>query len=114
MAHVLRPPFDFGRVATEKRKGRKLADAIQADEVAARRLEEMESQEEQNKFFAEYAEAMGLHTYEDPVSILAMNLCSYTLEVKYNVNTGICSWMDMGLQEMYRKNMEEVYAEDPD
>ena len=112
MARFIELPLDFGRVPTEKRKGRKLADAIQTDEVAVQRLEKMESQEEQNRFFAEYAETMGLHTPEDPVSILAMNLCSYTLEVKYNVITGICSWMVPELQDMYRRSMEEVYAEE--
>ena len=79
-------------MSDERERGKELATILSSDDNFIREINSKKNSKEKIKYLACFLRDNGLLTEQNPLTMLSVSMCAYTLETQYKIDVGCGDW----------------------
>ena len=93
-------------MADEREKGKELAKILSSDNNFVKEINEKKIPIEKTKYLISFLRDRRLFTEQNPLTILSLSMCVYTLETEYKIDMKCGDW-ELNTDEEFLREMDE-------
>jgi predicted patatin/cPLA2 family phospholipase len=97
-------------MANERERGKELAKILSSDNNFVKEINEKKSSKEKTKYLISFLRDRKLFTEQNPLTILSLSMCAYTLETEYKIDMKCGDWKLNTDEEFLKETDEEGLA----